>query len=139
MTITQLNPYIHFNGNAAQAIKVYQEVLGATVERSMTYGEMPGNTPKAENKDRVMHCALKLGACTLMISDAPADHVGVVGTNVEVSLAYDDEAELRKAFDALSQGGQVVFPLHEAFWGGTFGMLVDRFSVHWMFTHERAK
>jgi PhnB protein len=137
MAITQVNPYIHFNGDAAQAIKHYEAVLGAKVERSMTYGQMPGNTPKDENKDRVMHCALKLGACTLMLSDAPAEHVGIIGTNVEVSLAYDDEDELRKAFDGLSKDGQVVFPLHEAFWGGTFGMLVDGFGVHWMFTHER--
>jgi PhnB protein len=136
MAITQVNPYIHFNGDAAQAIKHYEAVLGAKVERSMTYGQMPGNTPKSENKDRVLHCALKLGACTLMLSDAPAEQAGIVGTNVEVSLAYDNEDELRKAFDGLSQDGQVVLPLHEAFWGGTFGMLVDRFGVAWAVNGE---
>lgn len=138
MSVTQINPYIHFDGNAAQAIKQYQAVLGAKIERSMTYGEMPDNVPKAENKDRIMHCALKLGACTLMVSDAPAEHQGVIGSNVEVSLTYDDDGELRKAFEGMSQGGQVVVALHEAFFGGTFGMLVDRFGIHWMFMHERA-
>ena len=135
MPITQLNPYIHFNGNAADAIKHYGQVLGAKVERSMTYAEMPGNTPRPENESRIMHCELKLGACTLMLSDAPAEHQGVIGSNVEVSLAYDDEAEMREAFDGLSREGQVVFPLHDAFWGGKFGMLVDRYGIHWMFTY----
>lgn len=65
----------------------YDAVLGAKVERSMTYGQMPGNTTKGEDKDRVMHCALKLGACTLMLSDAPPRHAEIVGTNVEVSAS----------------------------------------------------
>lgn len=135
MPITQLNPYIHFNGNAAEAIQLYQQVLGAKVGRSMTYGEMPGNTPKPENQSRILHCDLTLGACSLMVSDAPAEHAGTVGSNVEVSLTYDDEAEMTKAFDGLAQGGQIVLPLHDAFWGGKFGMLVDRYAIHWMFTY----
>ena len=136
MPITQLNPYIHFNGNAADAIKHYELILGAKVERSMTYGDLPGNTPQPENKSRIMHCELTLGrGCTLMVSDAPAEHQGTIGTNVEVSLAYDDEAELRAAFDGLAAEGRVVVPLHDAFWGGKFGMLVDRYEIQWMFTY----
>lgn len=133
MPVTQLNPYIHFNGNAADAIQHYERILGAQVVRSMTYGEMPGNTPVPENASRIMHCELRLGACALMLSDAPAEHQGTVGTNVEVSLAYDDAAEMSAAFEALSQEGHVVFPLHDAFWGGKFGMVVDRYAIHWMF------
>ncbi len=137
MPITQLNPYIHFSGNAADAIKHYQQVLGAKVESSMTYGEMPGNAPQPENKSRIMHCELKLGACTLMVSDAPAEHQGIIGSNVEVSLAYDNEGEMREAFDGLGKEGKIVFPLHDAFWGGKFGMLVDRYGIHWMFTYRQ--
>lgn len=135
MPITQLNPYIHFNGNAADAIQHYQEVLGAQVVRSMTYGQMPGNSPRPENTSRIMHCELRLGACILMLSDAPAEHEGTIGSNVEVSVAYDDPAEMSAAFDGLAKDGQVVFPLHDAFWGGKFGMLVDRYAIHWMFTY----
>jgi PhnB protein len=134
MPITQLNPYIHFNGNAVDAIKHYEQVLGAKVNRSMTYGELPGNTPQPENASRIMHCELQLGACTLMVSDAPAEHQGTIGSNLEVSVAYDDEAEMTKAFEGLAAEGQVVIPLHPAFWGGKFGMLVDRYAIHWMFT-----
>lgn len=138
MSITQLNPYIHFNGNASEAIRHYEQVLGATVARSMTYGEMPGNTPRPENASRILHCELQLGACTLMVSDAPADHPGIVGSNVEVSLAFDDEAEMRKAFDGLAAEGHVVMAVHDAFWGGKFGMLVDRYGIQWMLTFHGA-
>lgn len=136
MAITQVTPYIHFNGNAAEAIRHYQQVLGATATRSMTYGEMPGNKPRPENASRILHCELQLGSSVLMLSDAPADHEGIIGSNVEVSLAFDDEAEMRKAYDGLAAEGKVVMAVHEAFWGGKFGMLVDRFGIHWMFSYH---
>lgn len=137
MPVTQLNPYIHFNGNASEAIRHYTEVLGAKVEQSMTYGELPGGKPPAEDRSRIMHCELKVGAATLMVSDAPAEHQGIVGSNVEVSVIYDDEAEMRQAFEALAREGEIVVPLHDAFFGGLFGMLVDRFDIHWIFTSQR--
>jgi PhnB protein len=135
MPVTQLNPYIHFHGNAAEAIRHYEEVLGARVEHSMTYGELPGSTPAPEDVSRIMHCELKLGAGTLMVSDAPAQHEGIIGSNMEVTLAYDDEAGMRAAFEGLGKEGAVVVALHDAFWGGRFGMLVDRYGIHWMFTY----
>ena len=137
MPVTQLNPYIHFNGNAAEAIRHYEEVLGAKMLRSMTYGEMPG-AASPQNASRIMHSDIQVGAATLMISDAPAEYEGVVGSNVEVMVAWDDEAEMRQAFDGLANGGAVVVALHDAFWGGKFGMLVDRFGIHWMFTSGQA-
>lgn len=138
MPIIQLNPYIHFNGNASEVIRHYEQVLGAKMTRSMTYAELPGNNPRPENASRILHCELQLGACTLMLSDAPADHQGIVGNNVEVSLAFDNEAEMRQAFDGLAAEGQVVIAVHDAHWGGKFGMLVDRYGIQWMFSFHSA-
>ncbi len=39
---------------------------------------------------------------------------------------------MEKLFTALSQNGKVTMPPHDAFWGGRFGMLTDRFGVSWM-------
>ena len=39
-------------------------------------------------------------------------------------------------FDALSAGGRVTVPVAPPFWGGHFGMLVDRFGVPWMVSCE---
>jgi len=49
-----------------------------------------------------------------------------------VTLNYDTAAEGRKAFDALSQGGQVQMPLDKTFWAKAFGMFTDRFGIQWM-------
>ena len=42
------------------------------------------------------------------------------------------EAQARRAFDALSEGGSVQMPLQKTFWSPAYGMVKDRFGVHWM-------
>ena len=41
-------------------------------------------------------------------------------------------AEAQKYFNALLDGGEVTMPLAETFFAKSFGMLKDRFGVHWM-------
>ena len=41
MSITNLNPYLNFNGDAEKAIKLYEKALGAKAENVMRWSEMP--------------------------------------------------------------------------------------------------
>jgi PhnB protein len=47
-------------------------------------------------------------------------------------LSGDNEAELQGYWDKLSQGSKIEQPLTKAPWGDTFGMLTDKFNIHWM-------
>jgi PhnB protein len=49
-----------------------------------------------------------------------------------VSIVARDKTEADRAFQLLSDGGQVNMPLGNAPWGPYFGMCVDRFGVQWM-------
>jgi PhnB protein len=49
-----------------------------------------------------------------------------------LSLTAADDAEAKRRFDALAEGGQVQLPLGPTFFASSFGMLVDRFGVAWM-------
>jgi PhnB protein len=69
-----------------------------------------------------------------MGSDAP-DGFGPplnFGNNYSVSVSAENEAEARRLFDGLSDGGQVIMPFDKPFWGGLFGMFADKFGVNWM-------
>ena len=81
-----------------------------------------------------MHVSLPIGSSCLMGSDratqfAPAS---AVGNNFSISIT----AETREQCDALcaklSDGGSVMMPLSEQFWGSYFGMCTDRFGINWM-------
>ena len=136
MTIRSLNPYLIFNGNAPQVIAFYEHALGARVDRIMHFDQAPGMSPSEENKRRIMHCQLTIGSAVLMLADAMPGAASPSESNVHVVLHFSDEADLNARFAALSAGGRVSYPVHDAFWGAKFGMLVDPFGVEWMLIHE---
>lgn len=134
MAIKQLNPYLNFDGTGGKAIELYQRVLGAKVEALQRFGDMPGNQQPPENKDRVMHALLRLeGGGVIMVSDTMPGHPLPLGTNVHLTLDFDDEADMAKKFDGLAAGGKITMPLQDTFWGAKFGMLIDAYGIPWMF------
>jgi len=111
-------------------MEFYQGVLGGTLD-IQTFGESPMDTPE-EHKDRILHARLDADGFTIMASDSQPDQPVTSGGSVNLSLMGSDLPALTAAFDGLAEGGQVAMPLAEQFWGDTFGMLVDRFGIHWM-------
>jgi PhnB protein len=49
-----------------------------------------------------------------------------------LSITAHDDAEAKRLFAALSDGGQVQMPLAKTFFSPAFGMVADRFGVSWM-------
>ncbi|HVR96364.1 MAG TPA: VOC family protein [Thermoanaerobaculia bacterium] len=128
----QINPYLNFNGQCAEAFRFYEQVLGGKIEMMMTMGESPmaGETPP-EMLDRVMHVSMTVGGQSLMGSDSPPE-MYQKPQGLHVSLHYDTAEEGGRVFNALAEGGTVVMPFEKTFWAEGFGMLVDRFGTPWM-------
>lgn len=133
--MSPINAYLTFDGNAAQAMRFYEQVLRGKLEMMMTMGEMPdgeGRKMPPEAQQRIMHAALSLGGGMLMASDSmPGQpYEGMKGFGVALSLPSVDEA--RRVFDAFAEGGNVQMPLEPTFWAEIFGMVVDRFGTPWL-------
>src|SRR5262249_13664798 len=93
-----------------------------------------------EAKDRVMHARLtKGGSILLMASDTMPGAPFQPGTNFSMSIACQSEEEADQLFGALAEGGEGTMPLADMFWGGYFGMLKDRYGIHWMLNDEGPK
>jgi PhnB protein len=56
-----------------------------------------------------------------------------------VSLHPDSREEADPMFKLLSDGGEVVMPMADAFWGDYFGMCKDRFGIRWMVNYHQEK
>ena len=125
------NQYLFFSGNCAEAFDRYHEIFGGELN-VMRMGDVPEDSrmPGA-SADSVMHASIKLGDAFLMGSDDPT---GSGGPKVGAAVAYTsaDEAESRRIFDALAEGGDVTAPFGPTFWSKGFGMCTDRFGVPWM-------
>ncbi len=130
---TTLNSYIHFNGNAREAMAFYQSVFGGEV-LSSTYGEAASDDMLAEEamKDKLMHAHLHGATIELMGSDTPSGMDTAEGSRITLSINGNDEAEQRGYWEKLSDGAHILVPLDKAPWGDIFGMLTDKFGVNWM-------
>jgi PhnB protein len=80
-----------------------------------------------------MHSALVVeNGIQIMASDTPPNMPYNPGDNVSISLSGEDEAELKGYWDKLSLNAKISMPLNKASWGDTFGMLTDKFGIHWL-------
>lgn len=129
MTVS-LSPYLNFNGRAAEAMRFYQSVFGGDLT-IQTFGEA-GVAQDDAQKDLTMHAELTSGDITLYASDGRPGTEVIFGDNVHLSLQGPDTNVLTGFFEGLSAGGKIDTPLAKQFWGDTFGMLTDRYGVHWM-------
>lgn len=128
---TVLNPYLGFRGDAREAMEFYHRVFGGELALS-TFAEFQAAEDPAE-ADLVMHAQLTgRNGLVIMGSDTPQRMPYNPGDTVSVSLSGDDEAELRGYWDGLAEGATVLQPLVPATWGGSFGMLKDRFGTTWL-------
>ena len=127
---TRLNPYLHFSGNAREAMEFYRSVLGGELD-VMTFGDAGGGGGEYPD-DGVMHAFLRTAdGLELMASDGH-DPDAAGPDRLSLSVSGDDEATLRRWFEALAEGGQVDVPLARQVWGDVFGQVTDRFGMRWL-------
>jgi PhnB protein len=135
MPVTNIEPYLFFDGTAAQALAFYEQALGAKPEGVMRYADAPGPLEGLNSADaqRIMHARVHIGGAVIMMGDIPTAKSAPMGAQVEVCLHYDDVDEMKRAFVAMAEGGEVGMAPHHTFWGATFGTLTDRYGISWMF------
>ena len=133
--MAHLTPYLAFNGNCREAMEFYKTVFGGELN-VQTFGEAPVNAAE-KDKARVMHAQLSSGNFMLMASDGMPDRPVTFGDSVSLSVHTQSKDETDTLFHTLSEGGTVTIPLENTFWGAYFGMLIDKFGIHWLFNFQQ--
>ena len=135
----QLSTHLSFNGQCGEAFRLYEKVLGARIQMTMTYGESPmADMVPQDWRDKILHTTLALGDHTIMGADAPPGHFEPP-QGFSVAIHIDDPQEAERVYQALAEEGQALMPLQETFWAVRFGMLVDRFGIPWMINCGKAR
>lgn len=131
----KLAPYIFFYGRCEEALAFYKGVFGGTYEM-MRVSETPmADQMPPGSANKVMHAKFTAGDLELMCSDGDSEKpINPDEGNVSLAVDSPNGADAERVFKGLSDGGTVKMPLSPAFWGGRFGMVVDRFGNEWMLT-----
>jgi PhnB protein len=125
-------PYIHFQGQCAEALAFYAQVFGGTGLQTMRYADGPGAPEAWKASDRIMHGQVTLFDGTLMASDYPPGVEGDAQRGFSVMQSAPDAATARAVFDRLAEGGTVIDPFKPTFFSPGFGMVRDRFGTAWI-------
>lgn len=135
--MVHLSPYLFFNGNCREALAFYQSCLGGELDLQRFGDSAAAAHMPAEVQNNVMHGTLTTHGFIIMAADTGRAGYLTAGNNVRLSLHFDNDAEIEATFARLSEGGQVIDPLADMFWGGKFGTLADQFGIKWLFNFQR--
>ena len=132
----RLEAYVFFYGRTEEALAFYATALGGTYEVFRYAGSFGEAGVDASWKDKVMHATFHGDGFSFMASDGHpnAKRTAAGETEITLSLGSDDAAAAERIFNALADGGRVTQPFGEVPWGGTFGMVDDKYGVSWMIT-----
>jgi len=135
-----LNVYLNYNGNCAEAIEFYKKVFGGDVSNVMSYGDMPDlPSDSPENiKNMIMHAEFKAEDVEFMMSDVPPEFAVTAGCNTHLNVTLDNADEQVRIFHQLAEGGRITMPLADRFWGMHFGSVEDKYGISWMLNRPLA-
>lgn len=127
-----LKPYIIFQGNCKEAINYYKDKLDGEILVKSIYADSPMSVDE-EHKNKILHSEVHFDGNMFMAADCMPGSDIHNGNNISMSVGSSDLGKIKKWFNNFSTEGKVIMPLEDQFWGATFGMLVDKFGITWMF------
>lgn len=133
--MTTMNPYLFLGSSTEEALAFYAGVFRGRVRTVIRWREaVPDAVP--EDANRIIHAEFEADGVFFMASDppgeAPCNASDRSGVQIGLALGFSDGAEQERVFAALSDGAQILAPLHDTFYGGRMGVLRDRYGVQWM-------
>jgi PhnB protein len=127
-----IHSYLTFNGNCREAMTFYKECLGGKLI-FQTIGESPlSKKMPVKMKNCILHSTLKKNNFLLMASDMVSEKGLIKGNAISLMLDCSTEAEIKKCYQKLSQGGKQTHTLENSFWGALSGNLIDKFGNNWL-------
>lgn len=135
--MAQLNPYIHFNGNAEEAFTFYKSVFGGEFAAIVRYKDFPNpEFPISEKEaNKIVHISLPIGGQSVFMGSDVPEMLGVVNeaeNRSKISISVESKEEADKLYNGLSAGGTVEMPIGDSPWGSYFAMFRDKFGIEWM-------
>lgn len=120
-----VSTHLMFQGGAEEAIKLYSSVFPDFLVHEKELHE------SGDMKGRLRLANVSFANHDLIIFDSPPVHDFTFTPAISLFVEFDNAEELKRAFERLSEGGEVAMPLDDYDFSPLFGWLQDRFGVSW--------
>ncbi len=123
----KVTPFLMFEGRAEEAMNLYTSLFsGSRIEDIKHYGaEGPGK------EGTVMLASFSIAGQMFRCIDSHVRHGFTFTPSFSIFVECESEAELDRAFAALSEGGGVMMPPGNYGFSSKFAWVADRFGVSW--------
>lgn len=136
--MSNINPYIGFNGKTREAIHFYQDIFGGEMELREVKDSPMEQYWQSAPEGAVYHASLHKGDdIILMGSDMSGPNGHIAGNVIQLAITCTSEDEINTFFNKLSAGGTVMDPLKDQFWGAIFGAVKDKYGISWMLNYNK--
>jgi len=140
--MTTANVYLTFNGNCEEAFIYYKSIFGGEFLMLGRQKDLPAEYAiKPGDEDKIYHICLPISKETCIqgadYSDTLSHREIVYGNNFSINININSptgEEEITKIFNAFAKDSKVLMPLSKVFWGGIYGVLLDKFGIIWSLT-----
>ena len=137
--MTNLMPYLLFDGTCREAMEFYHSVFGGELHMTRVSDSPAKTQMPAFQQNKTINAHLKSNSIEISASDwLMPDRTAVRGNTVCLFLSGGTFPELQVLFDKLSDGAHVTDPLKEVFFG-YYGALNDKYGIRWMFQANRGQ
>ncbi len=135
--MTNINPWVNFNGNAFDAFNFYKSVFGGDFTKIVRFKDFASaEFPVPENEEnKIMYIALTMGKNNVLIGNDVPDFMGKVNekeNRSKILINADSKEEAEKIFNDLSVDAEVEGPMGDSPWGSYAGMLRDKYGIEWL-------
>ena len=133
--MTNINPWINFNGNAEEAFIFYKSVLGGEFGKITRFKDIASEEfPIPENEEnRIMRSTRPIGTSILIANDVPerGGRVSESENRSKIAVTAESKEDAERIFNGLSESGAVEMPMADSPWGSYFGMFRDKYGIEW--------
>lgn len=126
----QITTFFMFEGKAEQAMNFYTSIFDNSEILHITrYG-----ANEAGPEGTVQHATFSLNGQEFMCIDSFVKHDFTFTPSMSLYVTCETEAEIDRAFEKLSEGGNILMPLAAYPFSKKFAWVADQFGVTWQLT-----
>lgn len=116
--------HIYFNGQCKEAIELYVQAFGGSIE---TIIQQP------DQDQLIIHAEILIHNQLLMLNDFGDNDGFSKSGGYQLSVKFDTADELRKAYSLLEEGSTIISPMQETDYSVCVIRFIDKFDVRWGF------
>ena len=130
-----LIPHLHFNGNCAEAISLYEKAFNTKAETVIYNRQYNASC----DDDGIAHAAMKLHGQTIYLNDRFGNKSFSTDIAVHLIVIFKTTDKLLACYEILKLDSITIDPMKELAYSPLAVQFIDRYGVQWGFMVEVAE